>query len=80
MPDKMFFDSTKLMIQSASTHLKNAHIIPICLGALNLNKKVDMSNTEIKGVGWGLLYEEIPDPKNYGVTILMMKILFIRRV
>ena len=63
MPDKMFFDSTKLMIQSTSTHLKNAHIIPICLGALNLNKKVDMSNTEIKGVGWGLLYEEIPDPK-----------------
>ena len=65
MPDKMFFDSTRLMKQR---RLKNAPIVPICLGALNLNNEVDMSNTEIKGVGWGVIYEEVPDASDTGGT------------
>ena len=65
MPVEMFFDSRKLLLP---IYLQNAPIVPICLGALNLNKKVDMSNAEIKGVGWGVSYEEMPDASDTGGT------------
>ena len=42
---------------------KKAKIVPICLGALNVDKRID-SSTEIIQLGWGFRYEESPrDPK-----------------
>jgi len=60
---KMFFNRKEL---SDEDKLKAARIVPICLGTLDLNKKVNMGYTEIKGVGWGNSYEEIPDFRKTG--------------
>ena len=50
---KPFFDKEELKKHSVSSQ---AEIIPICLAALNY----DVTGKELRGVGWGLEYEESP--------------------
>ena len=49
-----FFHSDELLKNS-----RNAKIIPICLGTLNLDKKIK-DKTLIRQLGWGIKYEESP--------------------
>ena len=51
-----FFEPTALL---SLIQQQQAKIIPICLGALNLNTKIN-SSTEINQLGWGRIYEESP--------------------
>ena len=52
--DKLFFDRKALKKGIASI---NAPIIPICLAAMNH----DVTNDVLRGVGWGMVYEEAPE-------------------
>ena len=62
----MFFDQTKLTSDiKVDSELKQEKIIPICLGALNLDKHFN-AETEVKQLGWGVIYEESPEPKDNG--------------
>ena len=56
-----FFDPNELKIEM---ELVKARIVPICLGSSKLPEKVDMRRMEVKGVGWGIQYEEKP-PASY---------------
>ena len=58
-----FFNPARLRI---NTDLVNSRFVPICLGTSKLSEKVDMINTEIKGVGWGIQYEEKPSASDSG--------------
>ena len=57
-----FFKHDALLKDS---ELDSAKIIPICLGALNLDKKIN-DKTEIFQLGWGHVYEEAPPKKDTG--------------
>ena len=52
-----FFNKARL---NMNTDIVYAKFVPICLGSSKLSEKVDMSQTEFKGVGWGRQYEEKP--------------------
>ena len=61
-PDTFFnprFVTGKLGAVLKESEILNAPIVPICLGSSKLNEKVDMTDIEIKGVGWGNNYEEM---------------------
>ena len=58
-----FFNPARLKI---NTELDYSIFVPICLGTSKLSEKVDMINTEIKGVGWGIQYEEKPSASDSG--------------
>ena len=61
---KKFFDPDMLLyFHNVFGRFINAEIIPICLGALNLKMKLS-SKTEIKQLGWGIIYEEVPKAEN----------------
>ena len=51
--DQRFFDKKALLNQNS---LRNADIVPICLGHLGM----DLTGKTLTGAGWGLQYEEVP--------------------
>ena len=53
LTDSVFFDKNTLNNPSG---LRNARIVPICLGALG----TEIRNKRVEGVGWGIMYQEAP--------------------
>ena len=53
LSNSVFFDKRALINPE---ELHTARIVPICLGGL----RTDIKNKEVRGVGWGTVYEEAP--------------------
>ena len=54
LSSQTFFDKNAL---EDARQLRIARIVPICLGAENIYKRKDIRKKEVRGLGWGTIYE-----------------------